>query len=37
MERVAITNFKGPMLMNRRNVMGGVRVERQSYRRWGGE
>ena len=36
-ERVAITNFRGPMLMNRRNEIGGVRVEKQSYRRWGGE
>ena len=37
MERVTISNFRGPILMNRRNEMGGVRVERQSYRRWGGE
>ena len=35
-ERVNITNFKGPILMNRRNEMGGVRVDRQRYRRWGG-
>ena len=35
-ERVNITNFKGPILMNRRNEMGGVRVERTRYRRWGG-
>ena len=35
-ERVNITNFKGPILMNRRNEMGGVRVERMRYRRWGG-
>ena len=37
MERVAITNFRGPMLLNRRNEMGVVRVDRQSFRRWGGE
>ena len=36
MERVQISNFKGPVLMNRRNEMGGVRVERMQYRRWGG-
>ena len=36
-ERVNITNFKGPILMNRRNEMGGVRVERMRYRRWGGD
>ena len=35
-ERVNITNFKGPILMNRRNEMGGVRVDRQRYMRWGG-
>ena len=34
-ERVNITNFQGPILMNRRNEMGGVRVERTRYRRWG--
>ena len=38
-ERVNITNFEpqieGPILMNRRNEMGGVRVERTRYRRWG--
>ena len=28
MERVKISNFKGPLLMNRRNEMGGLRVER---------
>ena len=33
MERVQISNFKGPVLMNRRNEMGGVRVERMQYRR----
>ena len=36
MERVQIQNFKGPVLMNRRSEMGGVRVERMQYRRWGG-
>ena len=36
MERVKISNFKGPLLMNRRNEMGGLRVERMQYRRWGG-
>ena len=30
-ERVNITSFKGPILMNRRNEMGGVRVERTRY------
>ena len=39
MESVQISNFRGPVLMNRRNEMGGVRVERMqhlcSYRRWG--
>ena len=35
-ERVNITSFKGPILMNRRNEMGGVRVERTRYMRWGG-
>ena len=34
-ERVNITNFQGSILMNRRNEMGGVRVERTRYRRWG--
>ena len=37
MERVKISNFKGPLLMNRRNEMGGLRVERMQYRRWGGD
>ena len=37
MERIQIQNFKGPVLMNRRSEMGGVRVERTQYRRWGGE
>ena len=35
-EKVDISNFNGPVLMNRRNKMGGVRIERQQYRRWGG-
>ena len=35
-ERVSISNYRGT-LMNRRNEMGGVRVERQGYRRWGGD
>ena len=30
------SNFKGEVLMNRRTEMGGVRVERTQYRRWGG-
>ena len=41
MERVKISNFKGPLLMNRGNEMGGLRVERMQYimqyRRWGGD
>jgi hypothetical protein len=37
MERVQISNFRGPLLMNRRNEMGGLRVERTQYRRWGGD
>ena len=37
MERVQISSFKGPILMNRRNEMGGIRVERTRYRRWGGD
>ena len=36
MERIQIQTFKGPVLMNRRSEMGGVRVERMQYRRWGG-
>ena len=36
MERVKISNYKGQLLMNRRNEMGGIRVERTQYRRWGG-
>ena len=35
MERVQISKFTGPVLMNRRNEMGGLRVERTRYRRWG--
>ena len=35
-EGVNIANFKGEVLMNRRTDMGGVRVERTQYRRWGG-
>ena len=34
-EGVNISNFNGPVLMNRRTEMGGVRVERHQYRRWG--
>ena len=34
MERVQISNFPGPVLMNRRNEMGGIRTR---YRRWGGD
>ena len=37
MERVQISNFRGPVLMNRRNEMGGFRLERTQYRRWGGD
>ena len=37
MERIKISNFQGPALMNRRNEMGGIRVERMRYRRWGGD
>ena len=36
-ERVNIENLQGPILMNRRNEMGGVRVDRMQYRRWGGD
>ena len=28
-------NLKGPAIMNRRNEMVGIRVERTQYRRWG--
>ena len=34
-EGVNISNFQGDVLMNRRGELGGVRVERQQYRRWG--
>jgi hypothetical protein len=37
MERVQISGFQGPVLMNRKNEMGGFRVERTEYRRWGGD
>ena len=35
MEKAQIQNFKGAVLMNRRTELGGVRVERTRYRRWG--
>ena len=35
-ERVQISNFQGPVLMNRRNEMGGIRIDKMRYRRWGG-
>ena len=34
-EGVNIANFGGGVLMNRRGELGGVRIERQQYRRWG--
>ena len=34
-EGVNIANFRGDVLMNRRGELGGVRIERQQYRRWG--
>ena len=34
MERVQISNFQGPVLMNRRNEMGGIRIDKMRYRRW---
>ena len=34
MERVQISNFQGPVLMNRRNKMGGIRIDKMRYRRW---
>ena len=34
-EQVDIAYFDGPVLMNRRTELGGVRVERQRYKRWG--
>ena len=36
-ERVNIENFQGAILMNRRSEMGGVRVDRMQYKRWGGD
>ena len=37
MERIKISNqVKGKILMNKRTEMGGVRVERTQYKRWGG-
>ena len=36
MEKIQIQTLKLPVLMNRRSEMGGVRVERMQYRRWGG-
>ena len=36
-ERVNIENFQGQVLMNRRNELGGVRIDRMQYRRWGGQ
>ena len=33
---IDIFNFTGPVLMNRWNEIGGVRIVRQEYRRWGG-
>ena len=37
MERVQISNWRGLVRMNRKNEMGGVRVERTEYWRWGGD
>ena len=34
-EGANIANFGGEFLMNRRGELGGVRIERQQYRRWG--
>ena len=34
-EDVNIASFGGEFLMNRRGELGGVRIERQQYRRWG--
>ena len=36
-EGVNIANFRGEFLMNRRGELGGVRIERQQYRRWGAD
>ena len=37
MEQVQISNFKGDILMNRKNEPGGAQLEREKfkYRRWG--
>ena len=37
MEKVQISNYKGDILMNRKNELGGAIVEREQYkyRRWG--
>ena len=37
MEKVQISNYKGDILMNRKNKLGGAIVEREQYkcRRWG--
>ena len=37
MEKVQISNFKGDILMNRKNELGGALLEREKfkYRRWG--
>ena len=35
METVRITYYYGPVRMNRINEMGGVRVKKMRYRRWG--
>ena len=34
-EIIQISNFKGPVLLNRKNELGGVQIERTQYRRWG--
>ena len=37
MEKVQISNYKGDILMNRKNELGGAILEREQfkYRRWG--
>ena len=35
MERIHISNFKGPVLLNRKNELGGIQIEITQYRRWG--
>ena len=35
--QVAIMILTGQILMNRRNELGGVRIDRMQYRRWGGQ